>query len=203
MIKCEVEVCAKITRAASVKETKDGNTFLSFGVQLPVVGRDGSKKDLDIGVSVNGGKGEKSIYAAGRKVNLSGILTIHKKNDNIYFNLRADDGAEVCKSSDESKIDGSMEFLGKIGKKGVEIHTDKKGNTFKTFSAFSSDKNGDKTEFTWVRFLYFEPKDGEDFLKENTYVKVNGKLQLGVFHDNVSLDCVVEEVSPWELTKKE
>lgn len=204
MIKCEVEVCATITRAASIKETKDGKSFLSFGVQLPIVGKDGARKDLELGVSVDGGKGEKSNYTVGRKVNLLGILTIRKKDGTTYFNLRANGGAEVCKSSEASKIEGSMEFMGKIGKNGVETHTNKKGSEYKTFSAFSCDKYDDKAEFTWVRFFYFKPKDGEDFLKDNTYVKVKGKLQFGVFRDNVSLDCVVEEVSPWELkTKKE
>lgn len=201
MIKSEVEVCAKIIRSAIVKEGSDGSTFLSFGIQLPLTGRDDSKKDLEMSVSISGDKSNKGIYTEGRKVRVLGILTVRKKDGNTYFNLRADGGAELCKTSEPDSITGTLEFLGKIGTKGVETHTDKKGNTFKSFSAFSSDKDGDNREFTWVRFLHFHPQEDEDFLTANAFVKVVGDLQLGVFRDAISIDCRVNEVTPWQINK--
>ena len=64
------------------------------------------------------------------------------------------------------------------------------------------DKTKDKPEFTWVSFLYFDPKDGEDFLKPGNYIDAKGTLQLGVFNDAITLDCVVSEVKPWILNKQ-
>lgn len=200
MIKCNVSACAAINRAASVKNVKD-NSFLTFGIKIPVEGRDGSKKDLEISVSVDGDKSKASVYAVGRRLNINGTMTVRKKGGKTYFNLRAD-SAELANSKSENFIEGTMEFRGKIGKKGVEVKTDKKEKTYKAFSAFSSDKDGDNVEFTWVRFLYFNPKDGEDFLQANTYVECKGDLQLGVYKDEISLDCRVSEVAPWELEKK-
>ena len=200
MIKCNVSACAAINRAASVKNVKD-NSFLTFGIKIPVEGRDGSKKDLEISVSVDGDKSKASVYAVGRRLNINGTMTVRKKGGKTYFNLRAD-SAELANSKSENFIEGTMEFRGKIGKKGVEVKTDKKEKTYKAFSAFSSDKDGDNVEFTWVRFLYFNPKEGEDFLQANTYVECKGDLQLGVYKDEISLDCRVSEVAPWELEKK-
>ncbi len=201
MIKSNVNVCAAINRAASVKNGKDGNSFLTFGIKIPVEGRDGSKKDLEISVSLDGDKSKASVFAAGRRININGTLTIRKKGGKTYFNLRAD-SAELANSKSDNLIEGTMDFRGKIGKKGVEEKTDQKGKSFKAFSAFSSDKDGDNVEFTWVRFLYFNPKDGEDFLQANTYVEVKGDLQLGVYKNEISIDCRVSEVAPWVLEQK-
>ncbi len=201
MIRCELTACAVITRSASVKAGKDDTQFVSFGITYPVVGRNGEKKNLEVGVTVDGGKDVAAIYTNGRRVNILGILNIVKRNGKVFFNLRADGGVELTKSTDPDKFEGKMEFKGKIGKKGIDEKKDKKDNVFKSFSAFSSDRDGDKTEFTWVRFLYFNPKEGEDFLQPNAYIQAKGELQLGVFKDEISLDCRLEEVSPWELKK--
>ena len=200
MIKCNVSICAAISRAASVKNGKD-SSFLTFGIKVPVEGRDGSKKDLEVSVSLDGDKSKASVFVVGRRVNLSGTLMVRKKDGKTYFNLRAD-SAELANSKSANLIEGTMEFRGKIGKKGVEEKTDKHKKAYKAFSAFSSDKDGDKVEFTWVRFLYFNPKEGEDFLQANTYVEVQGELQLGVYKDEISIDCRVSDVAPWELYQK-
>ena len=202
MIRCELTACAVITRSASVKAGKDDTQFVAFGITVPVVGRNGEKKNLEVGVTVDGGKDVAAVYTNGRRVNILGILNIVKRNGKVFFNLRADGGVELTKSTDPDKFEGKMEFKGKIGKKGVDEKKDKKDNVFKSFSAFSSDRDGDKTEFTWVRFLYFNPKEGEDFLQPNAYIQAKGELQLGVFKDEISLDCRLEEVSSWELKKK-
>ena len=201
MIRCELTACAVITRSASVKAGKDDTQFVSFGITYPVVGRNGEKKNLEVSVTVDGGKDVAAIYTNGRRVNILGILNIVKRNGKVFFNLRADGGVELTKSTDPDKFEGKMEFKGKIGKKGIDEKKDKKDNVFKSFSAFSSDRDGDKTEFTWVRFLYFNPKEGEDFLQPNADIQAKGELQLGVFKDEISLDCRLEEVSPWELKK--
>lgn len=200
MIKCEVEVCGKITRAASIKQKSDGTEFLGFGIQVNLKDRDGKVvKAMDISVSIDGGKSEKSIYALGRKVKLLGNLSVRKKGDQTYYNLRADKGSEIVTSKEEDAIEGNMFFRGKIGKRGVEEHQTQKGNTYKTFSAFSSDKEGDNISFIWVRFIYFNPKDDEGFLHEDSYVEVTGDLNVKVYKENINLDCNVKEIKEYHF----
>lgn len=201
MIKCEVSVCAVITRNASMKTGKDNQQFVTFGITIPVKGRNGEQKDLEISVSSDGSKGDCAGLTTGRRYDILGILTVRKKAGKMYFNLRTEGCYEIAKTTAEDKIEGKMEFKGKIGKKGIDCKTDRKGNPYKAFSAFSIDKDGDNAEFTWVRFLYFHPKDGEDFLQPDTYIAAKGDLQLGVFKDDISLDCRVSEVSKWEFGK--
>lgn len=201
MIKCNVVVCGTISYTAVVKTANDGKCFLSFSVKVPISGRDNAKKDLVIGVSLDGDKSNAPVYSSGRKVTLTGVMNIIKKDGKTYYNLRAD-SAELANSKTEDKIEGTILFRGKVGKSGIEEKTDKNGKTFKVFSAFSTDKDGDKADFTWVRFLHFSPKDEEDFLQPSAYIECSGELQLGVFKDNISLDCRVRELSKWELIKQ-
>ena len=197
MIKCEVNVCAVISRAASEKTSKDGQKFMSFGVKLTVTGRDNTSKDMEISVSTDA---IDFPYAIGQRVQISGIMNVLTKDERIYYNLRAEKIDPAKKEIDS--IDGTMEFLGKTSKRGIEEKNDKKGNPFKAFSAFSTHKEGDKAEFTWVRFLYFNPKEGEDFLKESAYIRATGVIQPNVYNNALTLDCRVNEVAPWELEKK-
>ena len=201
MIKCQINVCAVISRNASVIE-KDGQEFFVFGIKVPVKGRDGEQKDLEISVSNDGGKGKAASFTTGRRVAVKGVLTVRKKGGKTYYNLRSDGDAELTKSSAEDNIEGKMDFIGKIGKNGVSTKSDKNEKPFKTFSAFSSDKDGDKAEFTWVSFMYFEPKDDEFFLAANKYVHVKGTLQLGIYKDDVSLQCRVSDIEEYIFPEK-
>ena len=56
-------------------------------------------------------------------------------------------------SADDS-VKGEIEFRGTVGNK-IEEKTDKKGNPYLVFSAFSSEKDGEGYSFTWVRFMHF------------------------------------------------
>lgn len=202
MIKCEVSMCAAISRSAVVKKDKDDNSFVSFGVKMPITGRDKEKIDLEVSVTTDGGKDIAAIYTSGRRVEIDGTLTIRKKDGKMYLNLRTDnDKLKLGKSTFGDKLEGTMTFRGKIGKNGVEEKKDKNENPYKTFSAFSLDKNGDKSDFTWVRFMYFDPKEGEDFLQAGGYIEAIGELQLGVYKNALSLDCRLKEVSHWEKSK--
>lgn len=198
MIKVEAEVCAKITRSAIVKESASGETFLSFIVSLPVKGRDGSKKDLSITVTRDGGRAEKLAFVENRRVRIQGVMFIRKKSGNVYWNLRAK-SCDIENSNKDDLIEGIMDFRGRVGKKGVEEKKNKRGETYKTFSAFSSEKDGESLEFMWVNFIYFDPKEGEDFLDANRYVKITGPLRLDIFRDGISLGCQVAGIEEWIL----
>lgn len=201
MIKCDVEVCAKITSTAVEKTDAENKKFIVFGVQLPIKGRDESSKMLDISVSADGDSNDLNTYSEGRRVHVAGSMTIYKKEGKVYFSLRSKDKPKIVNFTDSDKIEGNMSFLGKTSKKEIEEHEDKNKNPYKSFSAFSSNKNGDNYEYIWVRFLYFRPKE-DNILMPSTYIKVNGVLQLGVFKDEISIDCRVAEIEPWEQTKQ-
>ena len=200
MIKSNLKVCATINRAASVKKDKKGASYLSYGVQLPVSGKHGETQNLVINVMMAPSKGSVSDLTVGRRVALEGEMAIHKHGGKLSCYLRPE-RVELVENGSDS-IEGTLEFRGKLGKKEVELKEDKNGNIYMVFSAFSTDKTKDKPEFTWVSFLYFDPKDGEDFLKPGTYIDAKGTLQLGVYHDAVTLDCLVDEVKPWILNKQ-
>ncbi|MBO4720384.1 MAG: hypothetical protein J5658_10990 [Prevotella sp.] len=200
MIKSNLKVCATINRAASVKKDKKGASYLSYGVQLPVSGKNGESQTLVINVMMAPSKGSVSDLTVGRRVALEGEMAIHKHGGKLSCYLRPE-RVELVENGSDS-IEGTLEFRGKLGKKDVELKEDKNGNIYMVFSAFSTDKTKDKPEFTWVSFLYFDPKDGEDFLKPGTYIDAKGTLQLGVYHDAVTLDCLVDEVKPWILNKQ-
>ena len=196
----ELKVCATINRAASVKKDKKGASYLSYGVQLPISGKNGETQNLVINVMMAPSKGNVSDLTVSRRVALEGEMAIHKHGGKLSCYLRPE-RVELVENGSDS-IEGTLEFRGKLGKKDVELKEDKNGNIYMVFSAFSTDKTKDKPEFTWVSFLYFDPKDGEDFLKPGTYIDAKGTLQLGVYHDAVTLDCLVDEVKPWILNKQ-
>ena len=194
MIKSEVlTVCAVISRPASVKQNSKGESFVSFGVTLPINGRDGVSRELEISVTADGEKKDAVLLTKGKRVDIIGSLSIRKKEGKTYFNLRADGGVEITKSSEPDKLEGEMLFTGKIGPKGVITKDDKKGHPFQLFSAFSTDKDGERAEFIWVHFLNFSPVEG-DFMTAGKYVDVKGDLQFGVFKEDISIECRVKEV---------
>ena len=203
MIKCEVsKLCAVIDRQAEPKKGKDGQTFLSFSVKLPVEGRDGFLSGILISVSVDGDKGKAADLTVGRRVEIQGTLSPRKKGDNVYFNLRAED-VKVVGKNEADAIEGEMHFQGKIGKDrdgrpAVENRTDKKGNPFQTFSAYSSEKDGDNREYLWVRFLNFSPEN-DGCVKAEAFIDVKGDLQLGFFNNKPDICCRVREIQPWTL----
>lgn len=196
------ELCGVINSAAEVKKAKDDKEFLSFDVKLTVQDRNGATAEMTLSVSADGGKGESLAYTKGKRVRIIGVIYVKKREGVQYYNLRAEK-VDFVSTSEPDKIEGTMEFMGKIDRRGIDKHNDKKGNPYKAFSAFSSEKVADnRFESVWVRFLYFSPKEGEDFLQANAYVKCSGDLRMGVYRDAISLECLLKDVSPWVLDKK-
>lgn len=200
MIKCNVTACGTISSSAEEKQSKDGEKFISFGMVVPMKGKDGTGKDVWITVSASGDKDAAANYSAGRKVTVSGVMYFRKHDGNLYQNLRASSPIEINESTAADRLDGSMEFRGKVSKKGIKELKDKKGKDFQSFSAFSSDKEGDNREFTWVSFVNFNPVH-EDFFAAEKYVEVHGDLQLGIFKNELQIECKVKSIAPWELNK--
>lgn len=200
MIKSEdFTVCATICKAAEVKQSGDGTPFITFNVKVPVQGRDESGF-MTISISADGDKNSVAYYTLDRRVTVKGALSFRKKEQNTYYNLRAESIA-IENSNVPDKLEGSLSFKGKVSKHGVQSKKDSKQNDYQTFSAYSSDRNGDQREFIWVHFLNFKPCL-EAFLAANAFVEVKGDLQLGFYKGKVTHECIVREVSEWVLEKK-
>lgn len=201
MIKCNVTVCGNIVSSAEEKTTSEGNKFMSYALVLGVAGRDNSVKELHINVSAPLNYETKSNYSTGRRVTVNGTLYVRKHEGVQYFNLRTDTEAEFNESTVPDRMEGNMDFKGKISKKGIESRRSKKGNEIQTFSAFSSDKNGENREFTWVNFLSFTTVK-TDFCDAEKYVEIQGDLKLNVYQSKLQLECIVKSVAPWDISGK-
>ena len=131
----------------------------------------------------------------GNRIDVKGVLTFKKKDDNLYFNLK---GNEVSQSAAENKdgIVGDMDFKGKVGKD-IDMKKDKNGKTFLMFSAFSAEKIGEEFAFTWVRFVRFS-EEKEEWLQSKAAIEAKGELEISAYNDRLTLGCKVAELSQWE-----
>ena len=195
MIKCNVTVNGVISRAASMRTGKEGKAYISFAVKVNVSSKDGdSCKAVEVSVLKESSNNELAQYSSGTRVELKGSLTFRKRGSNFYFNFHAD-SVDFSPVNNQDDIVGSMEFKGTIGKE-VNEKTDKKGRQYLIFSAFSTEKDGDIFEYTWVRFIRFAPEN-EAFLVPKGKIRINGTLEISIYQDKINLGCRVEEISEW------
>lgn len=195
MIKCNVTVNGVISRAASMRTGKEGKAYISFAVKVNVSSKDGKTgKSVEVSVLQEGDSNELAQYSPGTRVEMKGSLTFRKRESNFYFNFHAQ-SVEFSPVNDQDGIAGSMEFKGTIGKQ-VDEKTDKKGKQYLIFSAFSTEKDGDVFEYTWVRFIRFA-SEHEAFLVPKGKIHINGTLEISIYQDKINLGCRAEEISEW------
>ena len=198
MIKCNVTICGTISRAAQMRTGKEGKAFMSMGVNVVIPAKSGINKTVEVSVAKDGvSQEELSSYPVGTRVEVVGTLTFHKKGEAFYLNLSAT-GINAFDAGSEDSIKGEMEFRGTLGKK-IEEKTDKKGNPFCVFSAYSSEKNGENYDFTWVRFLHFG-EGKKEWMQPKVGIDAKGELQMSVYNDQLDITCRVGELSKWEKT---
>ena len=193
MIKCNVSVCGTVSKAAVVRNGKDGMPFTTYSVDVVVPAQSGINKTVIVSCIMDGDDSEGIVV--GNRIELKGVLTFKKKDDNLFFNLK---GVEVSQPATESKdgIVGDMEFKGKVGKD-IDMKNDKKGKTFLMFSAFSAEKIGEDFAFTWVRFVRFS-EEKEEWLQSKATIEAKGELEISVYNDRLNLGCKVAELNQWE-----
>ena len=193
MIKCNVSVCGTVSKAAVVRNGKDGMPFTTYSVDVVVPAKKGINKTVMVSCIMDGDCAEAIVV--GNRIDVKGVLTFKKKDDNLFFNLK---GVEVSQPATESKdgIVGDMEFKGKVGKD-IDMKNDKKGKTFLMFSAFSAEKIGEEFAFTWVRFVRFS-EEKEEWLLSKAAIEAKGELEISVYNDRLNLGCKVAELSQWE-----
>ena len=193
MIKCNVSVCGTVSKAAVVRNGKDGMPFTTYSVDVVVPAKKGINKTVMVSCIMDGDCAETIVV--GNRIDVKGVLTFKKKDDNLYFNLK---GVEVSQPATESKdgIVGDMEFKGKVGKD-IDMKKGKNGKTFLMFSAFSAEKIGEDFAFTWVRFVRFS-EEREEWLQPKGTIEAKGELEISVYNDRLNLGCKVAELSQWE-----
>ena len=193
MIKCNVSVCGTVSKAAVVRNGKDGMPFTTYSVDVVVPAKKGINKTVMVSCIMDGDCAEAIVV--GNRIDVKGVLTFKKKDDNLYFNLK---GVEVSQPAAESKdgIVGDMEFKGKVGKD-IDMKKDKNGKAFLMFSAFSAEKIGEEFAFTWVRFVRFV-EEKEEWLQPKATIETKGELEISVYNERLNLGCKVAELNQWE-----
>ena len=193
MIKCNVSVCGTISKAAMVRNGKDGMPFTTYSVDVVIPAKKGINKTVMVSCIMDGDCAEAIVM--GNRIDVKGVLTFKKKDDNLYFNLK---GIEVSQPAAECKdgIVGDMEFKGKVGKD-IDMKKDKNGKAFLMFSAFSAEKIGEEFAFTWVRFVRFS-EEKEEWLQSKAAIEAKGELEISVYNDRFNLGCKLVELSQWE-----
>ncbi len=193
MIKCNVSVCGTVSKAAVVRNGKDGMPFTTYSIDVVVPAKKGINKTVMVSCIMDGDCAEAIVV--GNRIDVKGVLTFKKKDDNLYFNLK---GIEVSQPAAESKdgIVGDMDFKGKVGKD-IDMKKDKNGKTFLMFSAFSAEKIGEEFAFTWVRFVRFV-EEKEEWLQPKGTIEAKGDLEISVYNERLNLGCKVAELSQWE-----
>ena len=193
MIKCNVSVCGTVSKAAVVRNGKDGMPFTTYSVDVVVPAKKGINKTVMVSCIMDGDCAEAIVV--GNRIDVKGVLTFKKKDDNLFFNLK---GVEVSQPATESKdgIVGDLEFKGKVGKD-IDMKKGKNGKAFLMFSAFSAEKIGEEFAFTWVRFVRFS-EEKEEWLQSKATIEAKGELDISVYNDRLNLGCKVAELSQWE-----
>lgn len=193
MLKCNVKVNGVITGQASLRTANDGKSYVTFNLKVNVPGSRNNMpgKEIRVSVSKRGNQGDVYDYTSGKRIEIEGILTFRKSNDNLYFNLKAEN---VNFFPEESKdlIEGTLEFKGKLGNK-IDEKSDKNGNSFVIFSGFSTEKVKEEFQFIWVRFVKFK-SEREAFMTPKAKIQATGSLEVNAYNGKINLECVCDNV---------
>lgn len=192
MIKCNVTVCGIVAGNAAMCTNKEGKSFLAVPVKVAVPVKSGSGMTVEISVRKDGSETEIANYRVGERIGMTGVLTLKKRGDRLYFNLSASE-IDFSPERAEDMLTGRMEFRGRVGKN-IGQHTDKKGNPYIQFSAHSTEKVDEGFESIWVRFFRFDA-EREEWLRPGCRVQVKGELNISAYEGRLNLACKVEEMS--------
>ena len=194
MIKCNVNVIGKVYRPVELKEDRNGNPFVTFGISVELKDKQESKS-IDISVASDGEDNSVLSLKSGDRVKLTGVLTFRKREDTVYYNFSAEKVQKI--GQEEDSISGKIQFKGTVGNKDIQECQGKKG-AFRVFDAYSSEKvDADKFAFIWVHFIDFS-EECPGWLVPRAKIEAEGALEFQVFNGKVSIGCRVESVAPWK-----
>ena len=193
MIKCNVSVIGHVFRAPEIKNDKDGNPFVTFGISTEVKDN-GETKEIDISVACDGEDDQVLSLSNGDRVKVKGVLTFRKREDVVFFNLSA---GEVDKTKEKDRIEGTMTFRGTLGGKEILEKQGKKG-AYRVFDAYSAEKVAeDKFSYIWVHFVDFS-EERPECLVPKSGINAEGALEMNLFNDRLDIGCRVSSLSGWE-----
>ena len=194
MIKCNVTIVGRVFRAPEIKNDREGNPFVTFGVSSELKDT-GETRDIDISVACDGEDEEILSLSSGDRVKVKGVLTFRKREDVVFFNLS---GSEVKKDvKEKDKIEGTMSFRGTLGGKEIQEKQGKKG-AYRVFDAYSAEKIAeDKFAYIWVHFVDFS-EERPECLVPKAGINAEGALELNLFNDRLDIGCRVKSLSEWE-----
>jgi len=194
MIKCNVTIVGRVFRAPEIKNDREGNPFVTFGVSSELKDN-GETRDIDISVACDGEDEEILSLSSGDRVKVKGVLTFRKREDVVFFNLS---GSEVKKNvKEKDKIEGTMSFRGTLGGKEIQEKQGKKG-AYRVFDAYSAEKIAeDKFAYIWVHFVDFS-EERPECLVPKAGINAEGALELTLFNDRLDIGCRVKSLSEWE-----
>ena len=194
MIKSKVTVIGTVTRSADIKNGRDGQLFISFGMRVRL-GDGDDAADIDISVAYDGDDEDALFTNKDDRVKVQGVMTFKKMGDQTYYNLSAEKIKHDVTEADA--ISGTLEFRGTVGAKGVVQHQGKKG-AFRHFDAYSAEKVGeDQYSYIWVHFVDFS-EERPECLVPKAGINAEGALELNLFNDRLDIGCRVKSLSEWE-----
>ena len=193
MIKCNVTIIGHVFRAPEIKNDREGNPFVTFGVSSELKDN-GESRDIDISVACDGEDDVILGLSSGDRVKVKGVMTLRKREDVVFFNLSAN---EVKKTNEKDKIEGTMNFRGTLGGKDIQEKLGKKG-AYRVFDAYSAEKIAeDKFSYIWVHFVDFS-EERPECLVPKAGINAEGALELHLFNDRLDIGCRVKSLSEWE-----
>ena len=197
MIKCDVTICGTVSKAAQVRNNKDGKPFTTFGVAVVILNPQGINKTVEISVIKDGAENT-TDYVAGNRIEMTGTLMFRKREDTLYFNFSAQT-VHLTPTSTEDAIKGELTMKGTSGKN-IEQKQTKTGKTMLIFSAYSGEKIDKGFAFTWVRFVQFGPTR-PDWLQPKATLEAKGELELSLYNDRLSIGCKLSDLQPWQKSQ--
>ena len=193
MIKCNVTIVGRVFRAPEIKNDREGNPFVTFGVSSELKDN-GETRDIDISVACDGEDDVILGLSVGDRVKVKGVLTFRKREDVVFFNMSA---SEVDKTKEKDRIEGTMIFRGTLGGKEIQEKQGKKG-AYRVFDAYSAEKVAeDKFSYIWVHFVDFS-EERPECLVPKSGINAEGALEMNLFNDRLDIGCRVSSLSGWE-----
>ena len=192
MIKCNVTIIGRVFRAPEIKNDREGNPFVTFGVSTELKDN-GETRDIDISVACDGEDDNVLGLSSGDRVKVKGVLTFRKREDVVFFNLSAN---EVNKTKEKDKIEGTMTFRGTLGNKEIQEKQGKKG-AYRVFDAYSAEKIAeDLFSYIWVHFVDFS-EERPECLVPKAGINAEGDMELTLYNDKLDIGCRVSSLSEW------
>ena len=205
MIKAEVNLVGTVKRDATMRtDNKTNRQYLSFVMTVNIPDDKGKGRDMEVLVSMyNAHKNDVSLYVEKRRVVAQGSLAIRRKGEDYAFYLTSSQ-LSTKDVPEQDSITGELQFCGRLRNGNVcEVKTDRKGNPFLLFSAFSSEKVGENFISIWVRFIRFSD-DGESmesikpvWMQPKARISISGDFQISVYDNVFRFSCIVKRMEEY------